>query len=142
MIVNIKKNLLKEQEKNNINNLLLSCFSNSRLETYHEVIYYQIDDNIIGFFGLDNYDNYSIVNQLCVNYNYRNKGIASLLLKYLDDKLTTDIILFIDKNKENTEKLYNFYLNKGFIEADEDQYYNIDAKKIEYKMIKKKKFNL
>lgn len=141
MIVNIKKNLLKEQEKNNINNLLLSCFLNSRLETYDEVIYYQIKDDIIGFLGLNNYDNYSVVNQLCVNYNYRNKGIASLLLKYLDNKLTTDIILFIDKNKENTEKLYNFYLNKGFIEADEDQYYNIDAKQIEYKMIKKK-YNL
>jgi hypothetical protein len=138
MIVNIKKNLLKEQEKNNINNLLLSCFLNSRLETYDEVIYYQIKDDIIGFLGLNNYDNYYVVNQLCVNYNYRNKGVASLLLKYLDNKLTTDIILFIDKNKENTEKLYNFYLNKGFIEADEDQYYNIDAKQIEYKMIKKK----
>jgi N-acetylglutamate synthase-like GNAT family acetyltransferase len=141
MIVNIKNKLLKEQEKNNINNLLLSCFSNSRLETYHEVIYYQIENNIVGFLGLHNYDNYSVVNQLCVNYNYRNKGIASLLLKYLDDKLSTDIILFIDKNKESTEKLYNFYLNKGFIEADEDHYYNIDAKKIEYKMIKKK-YNL
>lgn len=141
MIVNIKKNLLKEQEKNNINNLLLSCFLNSRLETYDEVIYYQIKDDIIGFLGLNNYDNYYVVNQLCVNYNYRNKGVASLLLKYLDNKLTTDIILFIDKNKENTEKLYNFYLNKGFIEADEDQYYNIDAKQIEYKMIKKK-YNL
>jgi len=138
MIFNIKNNLLKEYERNNINNLILSCFSNSRLETYDEVIYYQIENNIIGFLGLSNYNNYSIINQLCINYNYRNKGIATLLLKYLDDKLTTDIILFIDKNKENTEKLYNFYLNKGFIEAEEDQYYNIDAKKIEYKMIKKK----
>ena len=72
---------------------------------------------------------------MCVLLELQSK----ILFNYLDDKITTDMILFIDKNKESTEKLYNFYLNKGFIEAEEDQYYNIDAKKGEYKMIKIKK---
>jgi hypothetical protein len=81
MIIRKKILELKDQEKEKINNLILSCFSNSRLETYDEVIYYQIEDNIIGFLGLQIYIDFSIINQLCVISNYRNQG---LLLYYLN----------------------------------------------------------
>jgi GNAT superfamily N-acetyltransferase len=130
---------LKDQEKEQINNLILSCFSNTRLETYDEVIYSVIEDNIIGFVGLQIYIHFSIINQLCVSSNYRNKGIASILLKSVEDYLTTDLILYIDKNQENTTKLYNFYLNRGYKEADINC---VDKQKIEYKMIKYKPFDI
>jgi ribosomal protein S18 acetylase RimI-like enzyme len=130
MIVRKKLVELDVEEKEKINYLILSCFSNSRLETYDEIIYYLIDDNIIGFIGLNININFSFINQLCVNSNYRNKGIATMLLKYVEDSLITNLILYVDKNKNNTDNLYNFYVNRG--------YEDLDKTKIEYKMIKYK----
>ncbi len=131
MIVRKKLLELDVEEKNKINNLILSCFSNSRLESYDEIIYYLLEDNIIGFIGLDiDIDiDFTFINQLCVNFKYRNKGIATTLLKYVEDSLTTNFILYVDKNKNNTENLYNFYLNRG---------YTGEENKIEYKMTKYK----
>jgi hypothetical protein len=133
MIVKKKLVELDVKDKEKINYLILSCFSNSRLESYDEIIYYLLekDDNIIGFIGLniDKNINISFINQLCVNTNFRNKGIATMLLKYVEDTLTTNLILYVDKNKNNTENLYNFYLNRG---------YTAEENKIEYKMIKYK----
>jgi len=134
MIVRKKLVELDVEEKEKINYLILSCFSNSRLDTYDEIIYYRIDDYIIGFIGLNiNVNiNFSFINQLCVNSNYRNKGIATMLLKYIEDSLSTNLILYVDKNKNDTDNLYNFYLRRG--------YEDLDKTKIEYKMIKYKYF--
>jgi ribosomal protein S18 acetylase RimI-like enzyme len=134
MIVRKKLVELDVEEKEKINYLILSCFSNSRLDTYDEIIYYRIDDYIIGFIGLNiNVNiNFSFINQLCVNSNYRNKGIATMLLKYVEDSLSTNLILYVDKNKNDTDNLYNFYLRRG--------YEDLDKTKIEYKMIKYKYF--
>jgi GNAT superfamily N-acetyltransferase len=127
MIVRKKLLELEFEEKEKINYLILSCFSNSRLESYDEIIYYLLEDNIIGFIGIDNDIDFTFINQLCVNSNYRNKGIATMLLKYVEDNLTTTLILYVDKNKNNTDFLYNFYLNRG---------YSGEENNIEYKMIK------
>jgi ribosomal protein S18 acetylase RimI-like enzyme len=125
---------LDVEEKEKINYLILSCFSNSRLDTYDEIIYYRIDDYIIGFIGLNISIDYAFINQLCVNSNYRNKGIATMLLKYVEDSLSTNLILYVDKNKNNTDNLYNFYLRRGY---EEDKINcSLDKNKIEYKMIK------
>ena len=123
----IKKRLIELdiKEKDNINNLILSCFINSRLETYDEIIFYLFEDNIIGFIGLNIDINFININQLCVKYNYRNKGIASKLLKYIEENSIINLILYIDKNKNNTEELYNFYLKRGYIGEENE---------IEYKM--------
>jgi len=140
MIVRKKLVELDVEEKEKINYLILSCFSNSRLETYDEIIYYLLEkhDNIIGFIGLNININFSFINQLCINSNYRNKGIATMLLKYAEDSLITNLILYIDKNKNNTDKLYNFYVNRGY---EEDKINcSLDKTKIEYKMIKYKYF--
>ena len=127
----IKKKLveLDIDDKDKINNLILSCFINSRLESYDEIIYYLFEDNIIGFIGLNIDINFININQLCVNNNYRNKGIATKLLKYIEEFSTTNLILYVDKNKNNTDKLYNFYLNRG---------YTAEENEIEYKMTKSK----
>jgi GNAT superfamily N-acetyltransferase len=129
MIVRKKLVELDGEEKEKINYLILSYFSNSRLESYDEIIYYTLDDNIIGFIGLDINIDYAFINQLCVNSKYRNKGIATTLLKYVEDIIKTNLILYVDKNKNNTENLYNFYLNRG---------YTGEENKIEYKMTKYK----
>jgi hypothetical protein len=123
----IKKKLIELdiKEKDNINNLILSCFINSRLETYDEIIFYLFEDNIIGFIGLNIDINFININQLCVKYDYRNKGIATKLLKYIEENSIINLILYIDKNKNNTEELYNFYLKRGYIGEENE---------IEYKM--------
>jgi N-acetylglutamate synthase-like GNAT family acetyltransferase len=113
------------EEKEKINYLILSCFINSRLESYDEIIFYLLEDNIIGFVGLNIDINFININQLCVKYNYRNKGIATILLKYIENLSTTSLILYVDKNKNNTEELYNFYLKRG---------YTAEENEIEYKM--------
>lgn len=127
MIVKKKLVELDIEEKEKINYLILSCFINSRLESYDEIIFYLLEDNIIGFIGLNIDINFININQLCVKYNYRNKGIATQLLKYIEENSITNLILYVDKNKNNTEKLYNFYLNRG---------YTGEENEIEYKMTK------
>jgi len=127
IIMIVKKKLveLDIEEREKINYLILSCFINSRLESYDEIIFYLLENNIIGFIGLNIDINFININQLCVKYNYRNKGIATKLLKYIEENSTTNLILYVDKNKNNTEKLYNFYLKRG---------YNAEENEIEYKM--------
>jgi GNAT superfamily N-acetyltransferase len=125
MIVKKKLVELDIEEKDKINCLILSCFSNSRLESYDEIIFYLLEDNIIGFVGLNIDINFININQLCVKYNYRNKGIATELLNYIEEFSTTNLILYVDKNKNNTEELYNFYLKRGYIGEENE---------IEYKM--------
>jgi GNAT superfamily N-acetyltransferase len=129
MIVKKKLVELDIEEKEKINCLILSYFINSRLESYDEIIFYLLEDNIIGFVGLNIDINFININQLCVKYNYRNKGIATILLKYIEDLSTTNLILYVDKNKNNTDKLYNFYLKRGYIGEENE---------IEYKMTKSK----
>ena len=72
-----------------------------------KIIYY---NKIIGFVDLYYIDKYISINQLCVHPNYKNEGIITLMLNFISD-LYKDIpiILYIDKNKENTDYLFNFY---------------------------------
>jgi hypothetical protein len=61
---------------------LLNCnFKKNRFNTYSSIIYYIIGSDIIGFVGIS--DNY--LNQLCVNINYRNRGIATNLINKSKD---------------------------------------------------------
>lgn len=105
--------------------LINSNFKKNRFNTYSSIIYYIIGSDIIGFIGIS--DNY--LNQVCVNINYRNRGIASQLLQKSKEILEESIYLFIDKNKSNTDYLVNFYIKNGFlIDLEND---------VEYKMIYK-----
>jgi GNAT superfamily N-acetyltransferase len=147
-MISIKKlNELTQKEIIEINNLISICFATNRLKTYNIIIYYKniIDDNIIGFIGLQNnkykYINKDIIilNQLCVKYEYRNRGIATYILNFLKNIYENIIyILYIDKNKNNTKILYNFYIKNGFQEINNKILKKINInydKKIEYLMI-------
>jgi ribosomal protein S18 acetylase RimI-like enzyme len=105
--------------------LINSNFKKNRFNTYSSIIYYIIGSDIIGFVGIS--DNY--LNQLCVNSNYRNRGVASELINKSKEILQDTIHLFVDKNNYNTEYLIKFYQNKGFIIEFEND--------IEFKMIYK-----
>jgi len=105
--------------------LINSNFKISRFNNYTSVIYYIIGNDIIGFAGIN--DNY--LNQLCVNPNYRNRGIATHIINKSIEVLEKPLHLFVDKNKSNTDYLINFYKKKGF----EIEYEN----NIEYKLIYK-----
>jgi ribosomal protein S18 acetylase RimI-like enzyme len=105
--------------------LINSNFKISRFNNYTSVIYYIIGNDIIGFAGIN--DNY--LNQLCVNPNYRNRGIATQIINKSIEVLEKPLHLFVDKNKSNTDYLINFYKKKGF----EIEYEN----NIEYKLIYK-----
>ena len=105
--------------------LINSNFKKNRFNTYSSIIYYIIGSNIIGFVGIS--DNY--LNQLCVNINYRNRGIATGLINKSKEILQDTIHLFVDKNKSNTDYLIAFYKKNNFsVEYEND---------IEVKMIYK-----
>ncbi len=69
---------------------------------------------------------YLSLNQLCIDKDYRRKGLASSLLSYITDKYkNSSIILYIDKNKEDTQYLFNFYLRRGFKEISYLKTFNL-----------------
>ncbi len=120
-----------------INQFILKSFNESRLYTYDKVVYYSNDsdsnDNtnqiIIGFLGINDFDETILISQLCTDVNYRNKGIATQLLEFIEISFNSNLILYI-KNDSNYKKLYDFYTKRGFIEVYNDS--------IKYKMKKNK----
>ena len=107
------------------NSLITQHFASNRINTYESALLYKVKNNIVGFLGIS-HDNY--LNQLCVDFNYRNRGYATKLLSTACDILVDTVYLFVDKNKYNTELLVNFYKKNGFeIEYEND---------VEYKMFK------
>ena len=138
---------LDDNELQNIKDLILSCFSISRLLLYDTVVYYVIKNMIIGFIGLHTkqycdkvYGDITILNQVCVKESYRNQGIATALLRHVDEHGT--LILYIDKDQEDTETLYQFYKLRGFNnfeDLDKDLITRTPVtyhKQLEYLMIK------
>ena len=138
-IIHIKRvNELDKKERLDINNLILENFEKSRLKTYETVIYYSYNNNIIAFVGLYFINKYLSLNQLCVHKNYRKNGLATNLLKIIDNLyFSISQILYIDKNKDTTNYLFNFYSKNGFKEIDYLKTLNLNCdKEIEYLMIK------
>lgn len=105
------------------NNLINSSFKNNRFNDYVHAIMYVKDNEILGFVGI--YDN--LLNQLCTHVEYRKQGIASKILEACKTLLNLPFYLFIDKKKEDTEYLVNFYIKNKFLICDENE--------IEYKMM-------
>lgn len=117
-----------------LNEFILKSFNETRLYTYDKVIYYSNNNNnnnsmIIGFLGINDFDETILISQLCTDVNYRNKGIATQLLEFIEKFFNSNLILYI-KNDSNYKKLYDFYTKRGFIEVYKDS--------IKYKMKKNK----
>lgn len=129
--INVKNlNELTIEEKREINEIILSNFKKSRLNTYENIYYYTDNTNnknkIIGVVGVYFINKYLSLNQLCIDKDYRRKGLATRLLSYIiDEYKNSSIILYVDKNKENTEYLYNFYLSRGFKEISYLKTFNL-----------------
>ena len=114
MIIIHTINLSKEL-KNNLNDFILQYFEKSRIDDYSYFIYCKKNGIIIGFVGLYYINNYLSINQLCVDSNHRNKGVATSILNFIKKIYKSSrLILYIDKNKYSTYYLHNFYLKYGF----------------------------
>jgi|LakMenE18May11ns_1017448.scaffolds.fasta_scaffold9947591_1 hypothetical protein len=139
MIISKKLNDLSIKEKKDINNLILRNFNKSRLDTYETIFYFINENSIIGHIGVYYLKKYLCLNQLCVDSNYRNQRIATKLLIAIDNHFKNiPQILYIDKNKLNTNLLFDFYIKKGFKEMDYLETFNLTYnKEKEYIMIKK-----
>ena len=136
---NIDYNLYQKLDK-----FILNNFDNSRLYTYEYIIYFTNDNDndndnnndneeIIGFIGLQMIKFNIIINQLCVDINHRNKGIACKMLDYIEE-LFDSFNLYLYIHKLEDMKLYNFYIKRGFNQIYKDN--------VKIKMMKelKKKF--
>jgi ribosomal protein S18 acetylase RimI-like enzyme len=122
MIVIKSKIELTCEEISKCNKLIEETFGTSRFDSYEKVIYYVIEDNIVGFIGIS--DNY--LNQICTDINYRNNGIASKLIENARNILGGTIYLFINKNNKDCDNLLTFYTKRNF---------NIEYEnEVEYKM--------
>lgn len=100
-----------------LNKFIQTHFEETRLYTY-EYIIYCIDDNndVIGFLGLQIFDNNITINQLCVDSNHRNKGIATALLEFTEKEFQNHNQFLYTHKLE----LYKFYCNRGFSEVYRD----------------------
>jgi|TARA_Y100000389_G_scaffold168894_1_gene174823 citrate lyase synthetase len=116
---------LSEKEYEECNNLINSNFKNNRINENKNVIIYTNNNEIIGFIGIKD----NTLNQLCTSIEYRRIGVATKIIETAKKMLKGELILYIDKNKENTEYLLYYYDKKGFKIFEENN--------IEYKMIYK-----
>lgn len=124
----ISHKLISNLDKEQIiqcNNLINRSFKTNRFKDYKYAVIYTENDMIIGFVGI--YDN--LLNQLCTSLEYRKRGIATKIIDICKKNLNLPIYLYIDKLKENTEYLLNFYKKNNFTIDEENEY--------EYKMIYK-----
>jgi len=111
----IHRNQLSISLKYELNDFILQSFQKSRIDDYEYFVYCKEKGIIIGFVGLYYINNNLSINQLCVHPNYRKKGYATNILNFIKNFYkNSHLILYIDKNKENTEFLHQFYLKNGF----------------------------
>ncbi len=112
----------------NLDNFIKIYFDSSRLSTYEYIIYYINDNAIIGFLGLQLFDNNILLNQLCVDINNRNKGIAKQLLLFTENIFKNHNLFLYTHNINNIE-LRKFYYNRGFKEIYKD---DVKIKMVKY----------
>jgi N-acetylglutamate synthase-like GNAT family acetyltransferase len=109
-----------------LNKFIQLHFEETRLYSYEYIVYYINDNNdVIGFLGLQLFNDNIIINQLCVDINNRNKGIAKQLLEFVDKEFNNyNQFLYTHK-----PELYKFYCNRGFSQVYKD---NIKIKMCKY----------
>lgn len=103
---------------NSLENLYLEAFGYIRDISYFKDMINIYDNNIIiGSVGIEkDYNDFVCLTALCVLKKYRNNGIATKILNIVSEKYKNiPIVLYINKEKENYEKLEKFYNNRGFI---------------------------
>lgn len=115
------------KECNDIEYLNTLSSYNITLNPFNKILVYVKDDNILGFVDYSKmYENMEI-NYIFVLGEYRNKGIASKLLKYIiDNNDFSNITLEVNINNTNAIKLYEKF-NFKTISIRKGYYNGIDA---------------
>ena len=137
------KNIKKNKSLNDINEadkILMKCFSGKRIYEFNKkygkhkkiIVFKDPDDNKVK--GVVNITptkyiqnipqlspNGYFINNLCVDSEYRNKGIGSKLIKHIISKAKSEGVLHLmlqvsknSKTKLEYELLIKFYLDLGF----------------------------
>jgi N-acetylglutamate synthase-like GNAT family acetyltransferase len=115
----IHRNQLSIALKYELNDFILQSFQKSRIDDYEYFVYCKEKGIIVGFAGLYYINNNLSINQLCVHPDYRKKRIATNILQFIKNIYkNSHLILYIDKNKENSEFLHQFYLKNGFKDTE------------------------
>jgi len=115
------KNIHLAKENDKIVGLLLSFTKNNQLPCQNNIIFRQcFTDTLLNYFsGLVNKLKPDVlyINNLCVDKSYRNKGIGSMLLKYLkDSQLESSLLLDCLVDNKDAIRLYE---KCGFIKGQE-----------------------
>lgn len=115
------------KEYNNIKYLNTLSSYNITLNAFNKILVYIKDNIIIGFIDYSKmYENMEI-NYIFVKEKYRNKGIASKLLKYIiDNNDFLSITLEVNINNKSAIKLYNKF-NFKTVSIRKNYYNGIDA---------------
>jgi len=154
--VNECKYIIRYMDKDGMEMILIDILNLTGIifdkEAYDIIAWYEIinkyqhaitiyhEDNLVGLivtvenkntFGEDHQDkignSMSYILIICIHEKHRNKGLATLLLKLLEQKLTPslsqfNIILDVDKNNNNAIDLYIKNDYKIIKELDSEQY--------------------
>ena len=119
MITNRALGGLAEGEWGQVETLLLSVFGASRLGEFENVVCFWRGEKVVGCVGLNTVrcvglNNRLCLNQLCVEEGHRNTGVASSILEFVSRWYPQDLILYVDKHREGTDYLLEFYCARGF----------------------------
>ena len=95
-------------------------FEEGYLESFYidnnKIIYVALDnEKIIGFLSICKYDNYIYLDDYCVNYKYRGKGIGTKLMNLSYEYAKENNINIIKTHVESANhESKEYYQNKGF----------------------------
>ena len=103
----------------NIEKLIRQNFPISKLNTNHYLFYIskQLSD-VVACVGLQKQvaKQSLLLNQLCVACKQRRRGLGTYILRSLKS-LQIPLELYLNKNEQNTDRLFEFCSRNGFIET-------------------------
>ena len=123
--------MIREYNKNDLQtvNKLLKNFDyklndNSFDNKFLNIILYEEDNYIKGILVYEFFYDRIEIDYIIVDYDYRNKGIASNLLNYIENKHKNAENITLEVRESNLSAI-NFYLKNGFTEITKRKnYYN------------------
>lgn len=118
--------MIQEIKDIEIINKKLSNFNTSVKEIGVYTKYYGYVDNysIVGFLSFDFIYDRAEINYIFVEKDYRQQGIATILLNYMLDICDNECKNITLEVKESNKSAIKFYLKNGFIEvARREKYY-------------------
>jgi amino-acid N-acetyltransferase len=108
------------QSRNKITDLLQSQqLPSADLPSVLTNFYTVVDNgNVVGLIGMERYNSYGLLRSMVVHPDYRNKQIASTLVKMLEEEATSSGITAMYLLTETADK---YFSNRGYITITRDE---------------------